>query len=71
MNAHQIASSRTPKTIGELKQYLADMEAQWNGEDTMYLGEFDNQTLHVATDKGIALCHVQYRGEFGLIAFPV
>ncbi len=71
MNAHQIAANRKPTTIGELKQYLADMEAKWDEQDCMYLGEFDNQTLHVLTDKGVATCNMQYFGEFGLIAFPI
>lgn len=70
MNAHQIAAASTPKTIGELKQYLADMEAKWSEQDCMYLGEFNNQTLHVLTDKGVATCNMQYLGEWGLVAFP-
>lgn len=70
MNAHQIASSSTPKTIGELKKYLVDMEAKWDEEDSMYLGDFNDQSLHVLTNQGVARCHMQYHGEFGLIAFP-
>ena len=69
MNAHQIASKSTPTTIGELITYLESMKAQWDEEDTQYLGKFEDQQLHVDTGKGIGLAFVQYHAEFGLITF--
>ena len=58
-----------PRTIGELKQYLANLEAHWSAEDTHYLGTFDEQSLFVATPQGIAHAYYQYHMEWGLIGF--
>ena len=69
MNAQQIARIDQPTTIGELKKYIADMEAAWTQEDTQYLGEFDNQGLYIDTKKGIDRAYIGYVGEFGFIAF--
>ena len=59
------------RTIGALKDYLKALEANWTKEDQMYLGAFDDQTLHVLTHEGVDRMYLQYHGEFGLIAFPV
>ena len=69
MNSMQIANENKPKTIGELKKYLADLEASWTDEDKQYLGEFDDQYLYIDTPQGVAYAYFQYHGEFGLIAF--
>jgi hypothetical protein len=69
MNAMQIASASYPKTIGELKEYISNMEKSWSEEDTHYLGKFNDQKLYIDTGKGIAQGFVQYYGEFGFITF--
>jgi hypothetical protein len=56
-------------TIGDLKNYLFELEAAWTDEDTEYLGSFDSQELHISTEDGIAHGYVEYHGEFGLIMF--
>ena len=65
MKAMKIA----PTTIGELQKYLADLEAAWSSDDVMFLGEFKDQTIHFATEKGVGTAKCSYMAEFGLIAY--
>ncbi len=68
MNAMQIADASKPTTIGELKQYLADLEAAWGEQEEQYLGTFDEQTLHMAApDQGVGAGYAQYHAGFGLM----
>ena len=69
MNAMQIAAEGKPTTIGELKQYLAALEAEWTEQDEEFLGAFDDQALYLDTGKGVAYAVFQYVAEFGLVAW--
>ena len=69
MNAMQIAADQKPTTIGQLKQYLAALEAAWTEEDEEYLGSFDDQALYLDTGNGMAYAVFQYIAEFGLVAW--
>jgi hypothetical protein len=63
------ATDSKPQTLGELKAYLAELEAAWSAEDVKYLGEFDNQTLHFAVpDTDVDRTYMQYHAEFSLVA---
>jgi hypothetical protein len=68
MYAMQIAPEGEPTTIGELRQYLVALEAEWSEEGVQYLGEFDDQALYMDTGKGVAYATFQYVAEFGLVA---
>lgn len=69
MNAMQTAQETKPTTIGELKEYLAALEAAWTEQEEEYLGRFDDQALYLDTDGGIAYASFQYVAEFGLVAW--
>lgn len=66
---NQLLNKHGPTTIGELKRYLANLEANWTVEDEKYLGKFDDQSLYIDTPRGIAVSYFQFHGEFGLVAF--
>ena len=68
MQAMEIASDSAPTTIGELQQYLADLEAAWSTDDVHYLGEFKDQPTYLCTDKGVGAAKCVYMAEFGLVA---
>ena len=61
-----------PRTIGELKAYLTELEASWTDMDDQYLGKFDDQQLYVGMQgQGIARAEAQFHGEFGLVLFDI
>ena len=68
MQAMKIASDSAPTTIGELQQYLNELEAAWSLQDIQYIGEFKEQTLHGTTGMGVCSAKYQLHAEHGLIA---
>jgi hypothetical protein len=71
MNAMNIASKSAPTTIGELQEYLADLEASWSAQDIQYLGEFKDQSIYCADERGIGAAKCGYTAEFGLVAYVI
>ena len=67
MQAMKVASESKPTTIGELQQYLSDLEAAWSAEDIKFLGKFKDQPTYLATDKGVETGKCVYMAEFGLV----
>ena len=67
VSAMKIASNTAPTTIGELQQYLQEMQEAWSAEDTKYLGRFKDQPIYLCTDKGVETAKCAYRAEFGLV----
>jgi len=68
MQAMKVASNSAPTTIGELQQYLADLEAAWSTQDIQFLGRFKDQPTYLCTDKGVGAAKCVYMAEFGLVA---
>ena len=68
MQAMKIASDSAPTTIGELQEYLAELEAAWSTQDIQFLGRFKDQPTYLATDKGVGAAKCVYMAEFGLVA---
>ena len=68
MQAMKIASESTPATIGELQQYLQEMQEAWSAEDIKFLGRFKDQPTYLCTDKGVGAAKCVYMAEFGLVA---
>ena len=68
MNAMNIASKSAPTTIGELQEYLAELEAAWSTQDIQFLGRFKDQPTYLCTDKGVGAAKCVYMAEFGLVA---
>ncbi len=71
MNAMQIAGNGKPVTIGELREYLNELDAAWSSEDVRYLGVFNDQPLYFAGVSGVQSAFMTYHAEFGLVAFPI
>lgn len=69
--AMQIAGAEEPVTIGQLREYLNELDQTWSEEDEKYLGAFNAQPLYVVTGLGVTNAFFQYHAEFGLTAFPV
>ena len=68
MQAMKVASNSAPTTIGELQNYLQEMQEAWSAEDTNYLGRFKDQPIYLCTDKGVGAAKCSYMAEFGLVA---
>jgi len=69
VQAMKVASDSAPTTIGELQKYLANLEAAWSAEDVQYLGEFKDQPIYYADERGIGAAKCGYTAEFGLVAY--
>jgi len=68
VQAMKVASSWSPTTVGELQQYLQDLQETWSAEDSKYLGKFKDQPIYFATNKGIGAAKCVFMAEFGLVA---
>ena len=62
-------------TIGQMRAFLDALEAKWTDEDTMYLGEFTEQSISVWPKAGhyaggYSNCSIQDTA-YGIMVFPV
>lgn len=68
MNALEIARQTPPTTIGQLREYLDQLEASWTEQDDMYLGKFNDQPVcQAAYGRGVCNGAVHFDGTLGLI----
>lgn len=58
-------------TIGQLKSYLAEMEAEWTDEDTYHLGRFEDQPVYTDSEDGLCQTQVSFTMEMGLLVIPL
>lgn len=68
-----ITQREHPSTIGELRDYLDALEANWTAEDDQYLGKFRDQALYVVspnTPGTMENAYVSHVAELGVMFFP-
>lgn len=67
-NAMQVASTSISRTVGELRTMLNKIEAAWTGQDTEFLGNFNDMPLCIIKDDGIHnTCVAFFQAEHGLL----
>lgn len=71
MEAMRIAANEKPVTIGQLREYLNELEQAWSESDRTFLGGLNDQPLYFAGINGVQSASMQYHAEFGLVAMPL